>query len=243
MVQVFGAGLNEVVVTGTMKSVSRMENPVPVEIITPQLFRKNPTPSLLESVSMVNGVRAHVNCNVCNTADIHINGMDGPYTMILIDGMPIVSALSTVYGLNGIPNSLVEWIEVAKGPGSSLYGSEAMGGIINVITKNPSKAAKLNADVFTTSWNEYNADVSTKFRIDKATGLLGINYFSYQNPFDRNHDFVPQDPIMRPFDPFDKNINDPVNNPYGYTFDPTYNYATLQGTRVFSGIRYNLVNK
>lgn len=99
------------------------------------------------------------------TADIHINGMDGPYTMILIDGMPIVSALSTVYWLNGIPNSLVERIEVVKGPGSSLYGSEAMSGIINVITKNPSKAPALSADVFATNWKQYNVDVSTKLRI------------------------------------------------------------------------------
>lgn len=182
------ASLNEVVITGTMKVVSRLESPVPVEIITPQLFRKNPSPSLFDAVCMINGVRPQLNCNVCNTGDIHINGMEGPYTMILIDGMPIVSALSTVYGLNGIPNSLVERVEVVKGPGSSLYGSEAMGGIINVITRNPAKAAKFNADVFATTWTEYNIDVSTKFKIKKATSLLGINYFNYQNPLDKNKD-------------------------------------------------------
>lgn len=53
-------------------------------------------------------------------------------------------------------------------------------------------------------------------------------------------DFVPKDPIMRPFDPFDKNVDDPVNNPNGYTFDPSYNYASLQGRRVYIGMRYNL---
>lgn len=180
--------LNEVVITGTMKAVSRLESPVPVEIITPQFFRKNPSPSLFESVCMINGVRPQINCNVCNTGDIHINGMEGPYTMILIDGMPIISALSTVYGLNGIPNSLVERIEVVKGPGSSLYGSEAMGGIINVITKNPSRAPAVSGDVFATGWKEYNIDLSTKFKIYKAIGLLGINYFNYQNPLDKNHD-------------------------------------------------------
>jgi iron complex outermembrane receptor protein len=72
---------------------------------------------------------------VCNTGDIHINGLEGPYTMVLIDGMPIVSSLSTVYGLAGIPNSLVKRIEVVKGPASTLYGSEAVGGVINIITK------------------------------------------------------------------------------------------------------------
>lgn len=180
--------LGEVVVTGTLKAVSRKESPVPVEVITPQLFRKNPAPSLLESVCMINGVRPQVNCNVCNTADIQINGMEGPYTMILIDGMQIVSALSTVYGLNGIPNSLVERIEVVKGPGSSLYGSEAMGGIINVITKNPSNAPVFGADLFATSWKEYNVDVSARLKLNKVSSLIGVNYFNNQNRIDKNED-------------------------------------------------------
>lgn len=180
--------LDEVVVTGTMKEISRLESPVPVEIITPKLFRKNPTPSLFEAVGMVNGVQPQLNCSVCNTGDIHINGMEGPYTMILIDGMPIVSALSTVYGLNGIPNSLVERIEVVKGPASSLYGSEAMGGIINVITKDPLRAPLLSADIFGSSWGEISADASIKFQAGNATSLTGINYFNYQNPLDHNSD-------------------------------------------------------
>ncbi len=181
-------GLSEVVVTGTMKEMSRSDSPIPVEIITPQLFKKNPTPSLFDALGMVNGVQPQLNCNVCNTGDIHINGMEGPYTMILIDGMPIVSALSTVYGLSGIPNSMVERIEVVKGPASSLYGSEAMGGIINVITKNPDKAPLLSADVFTTSWGEVSADAAMKFKARKSSGLLGLNYFNYQNTIDKNKD-------------------------------------------------------
>ncbi|MEO6136323.1 MAG: TonB-dependent receptor plug domain-containing protein, partial [Ginsengibacter sp.] len=180
--------LNEVVITGTMKEIRWSESPVPVEIITPKLFQKNPTPSLFEAVGMLNGVKPQLNCNVCNTGDIHINGMEGPYTMILIDGMPIVSALSTVYGLSGIPNSMVERIEVVKGPASSLYGSEAMGGIINVITKNPIRAPKLSTDVFATSWGEISVDASAKFKAGKATSLIGLNYFNYQNPIDNNND-------------------------------------------------------
>ncbi len=180
--------IKDVVVTGTMKEVSRSESPVPVEIITPKLFRKNPTPSLFEAVGLINGVQPQINCNVCNTGDIHINGMEGPYTLILIDGMPIVSSLATVYGLSGIPTSIVERIEVVKGPASSLYGSEAMGGIINVITKYPYRAPKLSIDVFGTSWQEYSADVAGKLRIGKAQSLLGVNYFNYQKPIDRNGD-------------------------------------------------------
>ncbi|RXK86699.1 TonB-dependent receptor plug domain-containing protein [Filimonas effusa] len=180
--------LDEMVITGTMKAVRRTDSPIPVEVLTPQFFRKNPTPCLFESIGMVNGIQPQLNCNVCNTGDIHINGMEGPYTMILIDGMPIVSSLSTVYGLNGIPNSMVERIEVVKGPASSLYGSEAMGGIINVITKDAAHAPAISADVFATSWKEINADVAMKLKVGKTSGLLGINWFNYQSPVDHNKD-------------------------------------------------------
>ena len=112
--------MEDVVVSGTMKAISKMESPIPVEVYTPVLFKKNPSPSIFESLQMVNGIQPQLNCNVCNTGDIHINGMEGPYTMILIDGMPIVSSLSTVYGLSGIPNSMVKRIEVVKGPASTL---------------------------------------------------------------------------------------------------------------------------
>ncbi|RYZ25330.1 MAG: TonB-dependent receptor, partial [Sphingobacteriales bacterium] len=181
--------LQEVVVTGTLKPMSRMDSPIPVEVYTPRYFKKNPTPSLFDAVGMINGVRPQLNCNVCNTGDIHINGMEGPYTLILIDGMPLVSALSTVYGLSGIPNSIVERLEVVKGPAASLYGSEAMGGIINVITKSPEKAARLSVDVMGTSWAEMNADLSLKARLgNHLQTLLGINYYNYQQIIDRNGD-------------------------------------------------------
>ena len=181
--------LNEVVVTGTMKEVSRLESPVPVEVYTPTYFKKNPTPNVFEALQNVNGVRPQLNCNVCNTGDIHINGLEGPYTMVLIDGMPIVSSLSTVYGLSGIPNSLIERIEVVKGPASSLYGSEAVGGLINIITKKPQNAPLISADVFGTSWGEYNTDLSLKLNAGKkASVLTGINYFNFQNRVDNNKD-------------------------------------------------------
>jgi len=108
--------LEEKVVTGTLKAVRRSESPVPVEVYSPTFLKKNPTPSIFEALQNINGVRPQINCNVCNTGDIHINGLEGPYTLVLIDGMPIVSGLGTVYGLSGIPNSLIDQIEIVKGP-------------------------------------------------------------------------------------------------------------------------------
>lgn len=181
--------IDEVVISGTMKEVNRLESPVPVEVYTPKFFRKNPTPSIFDALQNINGVRPQLNCNICNTGDIHINGLEGPYTMVLIDGMPIVSSLGTVYGLSGIPNSLVERIEIVKGPASSLYGSEAVGGLINIITKKPQNAPLATADLMSTTWGEYNVDLGFKFNAGKkASVLTGINYFNYQNKIDNNHD-------------------------------------------------------
>lgn len=181
--------LNEVMVTGTQKEVNRLESPVPVEIYNSKFFKKNPTPSIFEALQNVNGVRPQLNCNICNTGDIHINGLEGPYTMVLIDGMPIVSSLSTVYGLSGIPNALVERIEVVKGPASSLYGSEAVGGLINIITKKVQNASTFSADFMATDYKEFNTDIGFKFNISsKVSVLTGVNYFKYGNKVDHNHD-------------------------------------------------------
>ncbi len=181
--------LDAVVVSGTMRAVKKSESPVSVEVYTPQFLKKNPTPSIFESLQNVNGVRPQLNCSVCNTGDIHINGLEGPYTMITIDGMPIVSSLASVYGLFGIPTQLIERVEIVKGPASGLYGSEAIGGLINIITKSPEKAPLFTANFMTTNWLEHNLDIGTKFNLGKkVSSLLGVNYFNYQNTVDKNND-------------------------------------------------------
>lgn len=181
--------LEETVVTGTLKAVRRSDSPVPVEVYSPTFLKKNPTANIFEALQNVNGVRPQINCNVCNTGDIHINGLEGPYTLVLIDGMPIVSGLGTVYGLFGIPNALIEQIEIVKGPASSLYGSEAVGGLINIITKNAIEAPTMTVDAFGTGWGEYNLDLGAKLSVGKKTDLLlGVNYFNFEEVIDNNGD-------------------------------------------------------
>src|SRR5690606_23353080 len=97
-------------------------NTILTEVYPVQFFNSNPSPTLFENLQQINGLRPQINCNICNTGDIHINGLEGPYSLILIDGMPIVSGLSTVYGFHGIPKSIIQSIEVVKGPSSTLYG-------------------------------------------------------------------------------------------------------------------------
>ncbi|GAB4395271.1 MAG: TonB-dependent receptor [Microscillaceae bacterium] len=181
--------LADIVVSGTLLPVSKAQCIVPVEVYSPAFFRANPAPSVFESLQNINGVRPQFNCNICNTGDIHLNGLEGPYTMVMIDGMPIVSGLSTVYGLTGIPQSLIERIEIVKGPASTLYGSEAVAGLLNIITKDPGKASRFSADVFATGWGEVNTDLGLRYRAgEKGQGLLGLHYFHYQHPMDQNKD-------------------------------------------------------
>ena len=181
--------LEEVVISGTLKPISKLDSPVPVEVYDKAFFSANPTASVFEALENVNGIRPQLNCNVCNTGDIHINGQEGSYTMVLIDGLPIVSGLSTVYGLSGIPQSLIERVEIVKGPASTLYGSEAIGGVINLITKLPENTPAFSIDTFFSGWGEANTDLGYKYRLSaRSSGLLGINYYNYSNPIDNNGD-------------------------------------------------------
>lgn len=198
-------GLEEVVVSGTLQELSRADSPVPVEVFKSSFFRSNPVPSLFESFQQVNGVRTQVNCAICNTGDIQINGLPGPYTMILIDGMPIISGLATVYGLSGIPQSLIDRIEVVKGPASTLYGSEAVGGLIHIITKRPEKAPLFSLDLMGTSWQEFSLDASVKTSYGKhVQSLTGVNAFRYNQPLDKNEDGLTDLALQERFSLFQK---------------------------------------
>ncbi|HAN37480.1 MAG TPA: TonB-dependent receptor [Chitinophagaceae bacterium] len=183
------AHLEQVVVTGTMRPGKLAASPVAVEVYQANYFQKNPSTSLFQALEMVNGVRPQLTCNVCNTGEIRMNGLEGPYTMVTIDGMPIVSALGTVYGYNGIPNSMIERVEIVKGPFSTLYGSEAVAGVINIITKSPLKAPQLSTDISSTSYGENNIDISAAYRWGKRTHVLtGFNHFNFNRIWDINND-------------------------------------------------------
>jgi outer membrane receptor for ferrienterochelin and colicins len=205
--------LQEIVVSGSLRPVLRSRTAMMVETYTSSFLKKNPTPSLFEAMQGINGVRPQVNCNVCGTGDIRINGLDGPYTMITIDGMPMVSALSTVYGLFGIPNQLIDRIEVVKGPASSLYGSESVAGLINIITKQPQKAPTLAVDLMATSWREYLADIGMRWKLAKrVNGLTGIHAYQYQEPKDHNEDQFTDMPLQSRLSLFQKFQWERTNN-------------------------------
>ena len=94
--------------------------------------------------------------------------------MVTIDGMPIVSSLATVYGLFGIPSQLIDRIEIVKGPASSLYGSEAVGGLINIITKKPQNAPVFSGDVFATTKETKTVTLPATTGTESGTVSVGL---------------------------------------------------------------------
>ncbi|WP_290506425.1 TonB-dependent receptor [Algoriphagus sp.] len=232
--------LEEVVVSGTLQEVSRSASPVPIQVFKDGFFKANPNPSLFESLQTINGVRPQINCNICNTGDIHINGLEGPYSMILLDGMPIVSGLATVYGLTGIPQSLIDRIEVVKGPASTLYGSEAVGGLINIITKKSELAPVVSLDAFGTGWGEFNVDLGVKTQIgDKIHSLTGINGFLYGNPRDDNQDGLTDISLAQRISVFqkvrvDRNSRKEFNMAFRYLYEDRWG-GQMNWTPAFRG--------
>ncbi len=129
--------LDGVVITGTRYSQDRVNNPVVVGVIDAKLFNATQSIAISEGLNFNPGVRVETNCQNCGFTQVRLNGLEGAYSQILINSRPIFSALNSVYGLDQIPTNIVDRIEVVRGGGSALYGSNAIAGTVNIITKDP----------------------------------------------------------------------------------------------------------
>lgn len=183
--------MDEVVVTGTMHQTYVSASPVKVEVVTSdriETFLPAASTSILEGISLINGVQEVVACGVCFTNNISINGLPGAYTAVLMDGSPIYGNLASVYGLNGIPSMLIDRFEVIKGPSSTLYGSEAVAGVINIITKEPASQPAFAVDLMATSHYETFGNLSVAPNIGNTNGFIGVNYGYVDHFDDQNND-------------------------------------------------------
>ncbi|MCB0582799.1 MAG: TonB-dependent receptor [Phaeodactylibacter sp.] len=181
--------LQEAVVTGTMKKTFLKDSPVKVEVISGRYLEQQSSPAtLIESMALINGAQEVVACGVCGTNNISLNGLPGAYTAVLMDGSPIYGNLAAVYGLNGIPRSIIERIEVIRGPSSTLYGSEAVAGVINVITKHPGEQPLLSADIMGTTNGESFGNLAFAPRLGKWRTLTGVDYGYTDKYSDKNGD-------------------------------------------------------
>lgn len=129
--------LDEVVVTANRNEIKRKEASVIVGIVDPKLLENTSSHNLAEGLNFQAGLRVENNCQNCGFQQVRINGLEGPYSQILIDSKPIFSSLAGVYGIEHIPSNMVDRVEVVRGGGSALYGSNAIGGTVNIITKEP----------------------------------------------------------------------------------------------------------
>jgi len=142
--------LGEVVVTGATEEKLVSEAPVRTQVIEREAIERKGAANLAQALKHTTGVRVENNCQNCNFTEVRLNGMDGRYSQVLINGRPVFSTLAGVYGLEEIPSEMVDRIEVVKGGGSALYGGGAVAGVINVITKRPDRTfGDLRAGGFT----------------------------------------------------------------------------------------------
>lgn len=131
--------LEEVVITANRSEQKRTEAPVIVNTISPRIFNSTQSVTLGEALNFTPGLRLENDCQNCGFTQVRMNGMEGPYSQILINSRPIFSGLAGVYGLELIPVNMIDKVEVVRGGGSALYGGNAIAGIINIILKEPSR--------------------------------------------------------------------------------------------------------
>ncbi len=129
--------MDDVVVSANRSETTRRKASNIVNVLSPKIFETTNATNLAQGLNFQPGVRVENNCQNCGFNQVRINGLDGPYTQILIDSRPIFSSLAGVYGLEQIPANMIERVEVVRGGGSALFGANAIAGTINVITKEP----------------------------------------------------------------------------------------------------------
>ena len=130
-------GLEQVVISATRSEQNRKEAPVIVNVIDKRIFEATQSVTLSEGLNFQPGLRMENNCQNCGFSQVRMNGLEGAYSQILIDGRPTFSALNGVYGLDQIPTNMIDRVEIIRGGGSALYGANAIAGTINIITKEP----------------------------------------------------------------------------------------------------------
>lgn len=184
--------INEVVVSANRNEVRRQDAPVVVNVINPILFEQVNSTDLAKSLNYVPGLRVENNCQNCGFPQVRINGLEGPYSQVLINSRPIVSALSGVYGLEQIPVNMIERVEVVRGGGSALFGANAVGGTINIITKDPVNNSFQISSNFNNyggkSWEQYMGANASLVAKDNSYGIAVYESYRNRNPYDHDGD-------------------------------------------------------
>ena len=185
-------GLEEVVVSATRNRIRKKDAPVIVNVLSPKLFQATQSISLADGLNYQPGVRVETNCQNCGFTQVRLNGLGGQYTQVLVNSRPVFSALNGVYGLEQIPVSIIERVEVVRSGGSALFGSNAIAGTVNVITKEPinnSWAVTSNLGLIDGITADRNVNLNASIvSEDLTSGVTVYGIFRDRDAYDANND-------------------------------------------------------
>ena len=190
-------GLEEVVVTGNRSRIMRKKAPSIVNVINTDIFQSTQSVTLSEGLNFCSGLRMENDCQNCGFSQIRMNGLEGPYSQILINSRPIFSGLAGIYGLELIPANMIDKVEIIRGGGSALYGSNAIAGTINLLLKDPIQnfyeISVNNAFIGIRNGYSTATDYSLNFNAsvvgeDSKNGVSIYGFHRDRKPFDANND-------------------------------------------------------
>lgn len=187
-----GLNMDEVVVSANRNEVSRKLAPVVVNVMGAKLFESVNSTDLAKALNFQSGLRVENSCQNCAFPQVRINGLEGPYSQILINSRPVISALSGVYGLEQIPVNMIDRVEVVRGGGSALFGANAVGGTINIITKDPVnnsfQVSTTLSNVNGKTWEQYMGANASLVSKDNTYGIAVYQSYRNRNPHDVDGD-------------------------------------------------------
>lgn len=184
--------LDGIVVSANRNETTRRLAPSLVNVLDSKIFESTNAASLADGLNFQPGVRVENNCQNCGFQQVRINGLEGPYTQILVDSRPIFSALTGVYGLEQIPANMIDRVEIMRGGGSALFGSSAIAGTINIITKEPLRNSAQVAHTLTMIGGN-SADNNTTLNAslvtdDHKAGVYPFGQTRYRTAYDHDGD-------------------------------------------------------
>ncbi len=184
--------MDEVVVSATRNETNKKSTATIVNVASAKLFENTASTNLAESLAFQPGLRVENTCGNCGAVQLRINGLDGQYSQILLDSSPIFSSLAGVYGLEQLPVAMIERVEVIRGGGSALYGSNAIGGVVNIITKEPlrnSLSVGHTTNIFESGDTEFDTSINGSFvSDDRRAGVYLFGMVKDRDAYDRNDD-------------------------------------------------------
>jgi outer membrane receptor for ferrienterochelin and colicins len=229
--------LEQVVVTGTRTEHFIKDVPVRTEVITAKAIENKNAVNIYQALEGVPGVRVESQCQYCSFSMVRMQGLGAEHTQILINGQPIYSGLASVYGLQQISTIDIDKIEVVKGAGSALYGSGAVAGAINIVTKEPGYQPMTSVDLQLGSHKTNKFDVNSSMRNEK--GNIGLNVFAQhytEGAIDQTGPGLAQEEVKNKDGITDRVLTNLVNAGFGLYIDNAFmnnDKLTLRGKSVF----------